>query len=287
MPIQVACAQFAPRKADIDANLRRIAEIASQASGEGADLVVFPETATSGYFLEGGVIESALTPEALRDRLSGHMGGADRAFDLLVGFYLQESGTLYNAAAYLEVGPGRIEIRSVVKKFFLPTYGVFDEERFVSRGHDLGVVDTRFGKVAVLICEDAWHSILPTLCALSGASVMLVPSASPGRGFSGPVPDNLDRYRRLLRGIAEEHGVYTVNAMLCGFEGGKGFLGGSSVIDPFGAVVAEAPMMDENLLMASIDLDLVSIARSHTPLLSDLQSAWTDLVRLASRISPA
>ncbi|MBI3721220.1 MAG: beta-ureidopropionase, partial [Fimbriimonas ginsengisoli] len=168
------------------------------------------------------------------------------------------------------------------RKFFLPTYGVFDEERFVSRGRELGVFDTSLGRIGVLICEDVWHSVLAALLALRGAQVVVVPSASPARGFSGELPDNLERYERMLRAVSEEHGVWCLNCQLCGFEGGKGFVGGSSVVDPFGRVAARSPVMDEHVLLAEIDLDQVQLARSQTPLVSDLQSAWGDVKRLAS-----
>jgi predicted amidohydrolase len=163
----------------------------------------------------------------------------------------------------------------------LPTYGVFDEERFVSRGRELGVFDSRLGRMGVLICEDVWHSVLSTLLAVNGAQVILVPSASPARGFAESEPENLQRYRRMLRALSEEHAVFSANVQLCGFEGGKGFSGGSKVFDPFGRLVAEGPVAEEHLLMAPIDLDLISVARAGSPLLSDLQSAWSDVRRIA------
>jgi len=281
MPFTVACAQFSPEKAEIAANLDRIAAITRQACAEGADLVVFPETATSGYFLEGGVLESSLTPPALTHELAVRLGDLPRPIDVTLGFIEQElGGNLYNSAAYLEIASGGgATLRAVYRKFFLPTYGVFDEERFVARGTHLGIVESRFGPVALLICEDVWHSILPTLCAIRGARLLLVPSASPARGFTGKKPDNLDRYERLLRGIAEEHGVFCANAMLCGFEGGKGFVGGSSVIDPFGKVMVQAPVLDDALILATIDLADVEVARAQSPLLSDLKSVWGDIRR--------
>ena len=75
MAFTVACAQFAPEKAEVDKNLDTIAEVVVQAHGEGAELLVLPEACTSGYFLEGGVLEASLTRsqlvEALRNRLRG------------------------------------------------------------------------------------------------------------------------------------------------------------------------------------------------------------------------
>lgn len=284
MAFKVACAQFAPFKAEVDRNLDSIAEIVLQARNEGADLILLPEAATSGYFLEGGVLESSLTDHQLVDGLWRRLGKElDRELDVLLGFYENHAGTLYNSSAYIEFSPAGARLVGLYRKFFLPTYGVFDEERFVSRGRELGIFNTRFGKVAVLICEDVWHGFLPTLCAVNGAQLLLVPAASPGRGFSGADIENHDRYRRLFRGISEEHGIYCACAQLCGFEGGKGFIGGSMVVDPFGRVIAEAPIADGALLLADVDPDLVAISRSQSPLLSDLQSAWEDVRRLVSK----
>jgi N-carbamoylputrescine amidase len=285
MAFTAACAQMAPRKARVDANLDHICELIVQASGEGADLVVFPETATTGYFLEGGVLESALSAEELLSKLAARLDGKlAKPIDALIGFYQTDGGNLYNAAAYIELGPAVGRMVHVYQKFFLPTYGVFDEERFVSRGHDLGVFETRFGKVGILICEDIWHSILPTLCAAAGAQMLLVPSASPARGFTGETIGNLQHYRRTITTVSEEHGVYCVNCQLTGFEGGKGLVGGSSVSDPAGRIIAEGPLGEEHLLLAPIDLDLAVIARSSQPLISDLQSAWQDIRRLVTEI---
>ena len=124
---------------------------------------------------------------------------------------------------------------------------------------------------------------MPTLCALNGAQMILVPSASPGRGFKGETVESLDRYHRLMTAVAEEHGVWCANCQLCGFEGGKGFVGGSSVFNPLGQMVAKSPIQEEHLLVVPVDLDLVTIARSASPLLGDLEGAWRDLQALVAK----
>jgi len=278
MTFTVGAAQFTPKKADVQANLDRVAEILEQASAEGCELVVFPETIVSGYFLEGGVLESALTSEELLAELARR---TSKPIDALVGFYETSRGNLYNSAAYVELGPNPRLVHTY-RKFFLPTYGVFDEERFVSRGHDLGVFDTRLGRIAILICEDIWHSILSAMAAAHGAQIVLVPSASPARGFSGDQIGNLERYARMLKAVSDEHGVYCVNAHLCGFEGGKGFVGGSSITDPMGNVLGRAPVLEDHLVLAEVDLEMVEIARAQLPLTSDLQSVWGDIQRIVA-----
>jgi N-carbamoylputrescine amidase len=283
MPITVACAQIAPLKAEVSMNLDKIGEVALQAASEGADMVLFPEASTTGYFLEGGVLESSLTAQevaaALKSRIAEKL---DRPLDIALGFYENAEGQLFNAAAYFSLDKNSCTTLGTYRKFFLPTYGVFDEERFVARGRNLGVFDTRFGKIGLLICEDVWHSILPTLTALAGAQVLLVPTASPARGFSDGQIANLDRYQRLLIGIAEEHGIFCVNTQLCGFEGGKGFVGGSMVIDPSGKVLVQSPVGEEHLLIATLDMDAVRLARAQSPLISDLQEAWGDVKEIIS-----
>ncbi len=246
-------------------------------------MVLFPETITSAYFLEGGVLEAAITTTELVAGLERRLKSKlDKTIDVCLGFYQKKDGNLYNSAAYLELGETFIA-KAVYQKFFLPTYGVFDEERFVTRGKDLAVFDTRLGKMAILICEDVWHSVMPALCAVSGAHVLLVPAASPARGFKGSTIDNHDRYTRLLRGISEEHGVYCLNAQLCGFEGGKGFIGGSMSVDPYGKVTASAPLADDALILTQIDLEMVTVARAQSPLIADLQSVWEEVRCLISR----
>lgn len=284
MQVTIGCVQFAPAKAKVQENLDTIGEYILQAAGAGADLVLFPESAVSGYFLEGGVLECALSVDALGQNLGKRLSALGGKIDVALGFYEIDGKDLYNSAAYFEIDRGEVKLVHRYRKFFLPTYGVFDEERFVGRGRDLGVFQTRFGTVGFLICEDVWHSILPTLTAVAGAGILLVPSASPARGFQSDEPDNLLRYDTLLRSISEEHGVVCVNSQLCGFEGGKGFIGGSQVVDPFGTVVGKGPVNEEHLLLCEVDLDLISLARANSPLLSDLRACWGDISRIAGQL---
>ena len=280
-----AAVQIAPSKANYEENLDRVAGAVLKAQEAGADLVVFPEAATTGYFLEGGVGDVAVPVSKLAEDLDRRLKGVGPV-DVVIGFYEADGGHVYNSAAHLTFGDG-VAILHVHRKFFLPTYGVFDEERFVARGRDVSAYDTRFGRFAMLICEDVWHSVTPTIAALKGATVIVAIAASPARGFSGEKPSNLDTYHRLLRGISEEHGVYVINSMLVGFEGGKGFTGGSVVVDPLGSIISEGPSAEEFLMMSVIDMDLVEIARKKCPLLADLVSVLEDVTREIDDVNEA
>jgi predicted amidohydrolase len=161
---------------------------------------------------------------------------------------------------------------------FLPTYGVFDEERFLSRGRTLGVFATAFGSAAILICEDAWHAIMPTIAALKGARLLIVPSASPGRGIGGNgMLESVERWRSTLALTASEHGVYVLYAGLTGFEGGKGMSGGSCIVSPRGELLAALDEFSPAILRAALDPAEVDLARATLPLLGDLAAVLPDL----------
>lgn len=295
--IEVAVAQIKPKKADYEFNLNRVGDLFAQLEEEApdTDILVLPETVLSGYFLEGGVRDAARSHDVLFDDLlrtyRERVNRVDAILDICLGFYELGEGRYYNSALYAtltsDVTSGitaqgsqpddRAGIIHVHRKFFLPTYGVFDEKRFVSRGRTVGAFRSRFGTVAVLICEDAWHSITATLAALKGAQVIYIISASPGRDFTGKHVGNVARWNVLLPGIADEHNVWVVYAGLVGFEGGKGFTGSSQVIDPWGNCQALASDRDECLVRASINLEDVATARAATPLLADLESALGDV----------
>jgi predicted amidohydrolase len=85
----------------------------------------------------------------------------------------------------------------------------------------------------------------------------------------------------MLRGMAEEHGLYTLSSMLVGFEGGKGLSGGSVIYDPYGTRLAKGELLEEHMVVADVDFDLIEVARAKAPLLADLQGSWDTILKLA------
>ncbi|HEY5489681.1 MAG TPA: NAD+ synthase [Gemmatimonadaceae bacterium] len=300
--LRLAIAQFRPKKGDVAANLARAGEVLAQAAfmEPHPHVVQFPETILSGYFVEGGVRENALTADEVVRALDGHWRAAAKpgsTIDVMVGFYEQHEGTLFNSALYARLGGAEPVLLHVHRKNFLPTYSLFDEERFVERGYDIRAFDTAWGRAAMLVCEDAWHSLTGTIAALDGAQVIFVSSAAPARGVH-PRGDGVDgpgsvaRWERLIRDIAEEQGVFCTLANLVGSEGGKMFQGASFVAGPRGDIRARAPLWDEALLVTELDLGDLARSRADAPLLSDLKVAMPYLAAemkravYAPRLSP-
>jgi NAD+ synthetase len=276
----LAIAQLRPQKGAYEENLCRLGDLFREAGGwaDPPDLMVAPETALTGYFLEGGVRDLAVSADHLFDDLAGqHRDAKAPPFDVALGFYEVHQNRLYNSAIYARLGGADAGIRHVHRKVFLPTYGVFDEERFVEAGRSVQAFDTAWGRAAILICEDVWHSFTPMLAALDGAQLIIVPSASPARGpfpgddDNGGRPASLNRWTRIVQDIASEHGVYVALAQLVGFEGGKAFPGGSIVATPRGDLVARGPIFEEALIPATLDFEEITRARADLPLLADLE----------------
>ncbi|MCG8469336.1 MAG: beta-ureidopropionase [Gemmatimonadetes bacterium] len=282
MAIDIAIAQFKPAKGDLDATLDAFDRVLTGALRRTPRprIVVFPETALTGYFLEGGVREQAIEASALFERLSARHAdlGAD-SVDIAIGFYELHAGRVYNSAMYAKLGADG-EVVHVHRKVFLPTYGVFQEERFVEAGSGIRAFDTAYGRVAVLICEEVFHSISGVLAALDGAQLALVLSASPARGATPGTgaPDNVARWDALGSSLASEHGIFVAVSQLVGFEGGKGFAGGSAAYNPRGRRLVGGPLWEEALLVTSLDLDDVTQARTEEPLFADLERSWTRLL---------
>ena len=285
--LRLGLAQFRPAKANYTANRAQIAVLMAQALAQDVrpDVLHFPETALTGYFLEGGVRDLAVTAGALAADLHhdfAQIAPAGATLDVVIGFYERWRNTLYNSQMYVTLGGERPLVRHVHRKNFLPTYGMFDEARFVEAGREIRAFDTAWGRAAMLVCEDAWHSITGTIAALDGAEVVFVSAAAPARGpwprtDGNGGPASVYRWERLIRDIAEEHGMFVSLSNLVGSEGGKMFSGASIIAGPHGDVRLTLPLFEPALATLTCDLRDLLRARADAPLLSDVAHAWPHL----------
>jgi NAD+ synthetase len=285
--VHLALVQVKPRKGDYSGNVQRLKPVFAQldALTPRPTVVCFAESALTGYFLEGGVRDNAVTAGTMAadlDVVYRQVVPDGRPLDVTLGFYEIWNNKLYNSAMYVTLGDGEPKIRHVHRKVFLPTYGLFDEERFVERGREVRAFDTSWGRAAMIVCEDAWHSMTATIAALDGAQCVFVCSAPPARGIAPkddgvPGPGSVSRWDRLVRDIAEEHGLFVTLTNLVGSEGGKLFPGGSVVAGPKGEVRGRAPLWNDAILSVTIDLDDVTRARADMPLIADLETMMPHL----------
>ena len=273
--LRAVLCQVKPRKGNVLANIAAVRD----ALVPGADIAVFPETVLSGYFVEGAALEVALSPEGLVDSLGAPPEGCDG--DVVIGFYERGRTSVRNSMAYLTPGDGRYEIVHIHRKVFLPTYGIFEEARFVEPGREVLAFETRFGRVGMLICEDLWHSMTPTILALDGADLLLCGCASPARGYEAARsrPANLAEWDRIAARTAKEHGIFVLLSHLAGSEGGKLFAGGSTAWGPDGTLLGRGPLFGDGSTPVTLDLHEITRVRTESPFLSDLRMALPHLQR--------
>jgi NAD+ synthase (glutamine-hydrolysing) len=285
MKLNLALAQINTRLGDVEANLEKHLALAREAAGAGADLLVFPELSLTGYVLQDLASQVAHRPQR-DDPVFQHLLDASQRIDLVVGFVDEDiRSRFYIAAAYLSRG----EVVHVHHKVYLPTYGLFDEGRFFAWGDALRAFDTRFGRLGILICEDFWHASPPYLLWLDGADVLLLMSASPGRGLSEE--PNLESARwveRINQAYASLFTSFVAHTNRVGFEDGLNFWGGATVFDPNGALLARGPYFKEALTVVELDLDQLHRTRARLPMLRDERTALVqrELNRILSA-SPA
>lgn len=282
MKFKLALAQFAPRLGDVDANLKAILDLTARAHAQRADLVVFPELALTGYYVKDLVTDVASRPTPDDPRFAPLLA-ASRDLDLVVGFVEEDARhRYYLAAAYLSEG----RVVYVHRKVYLPTYRLFDDARFFAAGTSFRAFDTRFGRVGLLICEDAWHISSPYVLWMDGADFLIDISASPGYGI--PVNGelmNAATVNNFLRTYAELLTTYVFYANRVGVEDGIAFWGGSCIFAPDGSRVADAPLFEDALLIAEIDADALRRARLKLPTLRDEQGELVrhEMGRIAKR----
>jgi predicted amidohydrolase len=264
--VRVALAQVAPRLGDVEANLDLAADRIREAAAEGAHLVVFPELSLTGYLLADLVPEVAMP--ITDPRLAEVSRQAPEAL-VALGFVEETNDHRYtNSAVLLRNG----EVIGHHQKVYLPTYGMFDEGRFTRTGDRIRTtaVGEPLGRIGLSVCEDFWHPSVAMIQAQDGASLLVNIAAGPARAPGSSAG---------LAAIAGWHKMQETYALLgtvavafcnrVGNEEGLTFWGGSRLLGPNGAVLAEAPLYEEAIVIGTLDTDDLRMQRYQLPILAD------------------
>lgn len=269
--LKLALVQMDTVLGDVDANLAKHLAWVEAAGQQAADLIVFPELSLTGYRLMDLVPDVARRPRP-DDPTFGPLLEASRQLDMVVSFVEEdERHRYYIAAAYLSAG----QLVHLHRKVYLPTYGLFEEGRFLDWGDQVQAFDTRFGRVGLLICEDFWHVSPPYLLWLDGAEIMLFVSASPVRGLTEA--DQLGSavwVERINQAYASLFTTFVAHTNRVGYEDSLNLGGRATIFDPDGVRLAAGPKEGEGLVVAEIDLGQVRRSRLRLPLLRDERADW-------------
>ena len=247
--MRLALCQMNATVGDIAGNAERIRTGLRSAREAGADLLLLPELALTGYPPEDLLLREhflAETGSALRE-----LAAETHGVVAVVGFP-ERAEDVYNAAAVLADGA----VHGIYHKVHLPNYGVFDEHRYFRAGSAGAVVQLGEHRVGLTVCEDIWEPGPPaTDEALSGATLIVNISASPYH--AGKVSER----ERMFAQRARDN---IACVAFCGLVGGQDelvFDGHSCVIDHTGQTIARAAQFREELLVCDVDLDAAAAAR--------------------------
>jgi NAD+ synthase (glutamine-hydrolysing) len=238
--MRIALAQLDATVGDLAGNTHRILEAATQAAGQGADLLLTPELSLTGYPPEDLLLRGHFL-DACDARLAEI--AAATPLPLLLGHPQRKGGALFNAASLLAHG----RVQATAHKRHLPNAEVFDEKRYFAGGRGATVVEVAGERLGIAICEDIWQPDVASDLRQAGARRLLVINASPY---------HLDKPRQreaVLRQRASETGLPVVYLNAVGGQDELVFDGGSLVMSAAGEVLHRLPACEEALRVIDPD----------------------------------
>ncbi|ENW86784.1 NAD+ synthetase [Acinetobacter pseudolwoffii] len=264
---KIALAQFSPHVGNLDANTQKMIDQANQAKKDKADLIIFPELAILGYPAEDLLIRPSL---AKRTKAAFEKLTEVKDIVMVFGFVNQtEDGQRYNSAAVMKDG----EVLGIYNKQVLPNYGVFDEKRYFSEGHQHLVFEYLGHKFGVLICEDAWSLATVQQLAKLNIETALVLNASPYE--VGKPQHRIETMAALVKQL-------NINLVYCNQVGGQDdliFDGTSFMLNKSGEVALQAPSFQESLSIAEYDAEQLQFSKGTiTPALDTMAEIYQSLV---------
>ena len=288
--MKVAVYQTSPVLLDLKANLEDVIGKIHQGREKGAELIVFPELALTGYFVGQKYHKVALKMDSKEIK---QLASATKGTAAVVGF-IEESQSMnfYNSALVAVDG----EIMFAYRKLNLPNYGVFEERKYFSHGKQIPVFRLHDFTIAVLICNDLWHPSLPYLGVCQKADVF-VSIFSSSEGAMGTEFSNIESWGIINTFYSRIFGIYNICANRVGEEEWEekrsvlaaetaelisvddydqppqeysfNFWGGSEIINPFGQQIAKAALHKEDEIFAEISKDLLRRKKILLPYLRD------------------
>jgi NAD+ synthase (glutamine-hydrolysing) len=239
--LRIALAQIDLLVGDVHGNVARLIREAGRARSElGADLVLFPELALSGYPPEDLLFHRGLRLQ-IQQGLE-QLRVAMPEIGILVGYPEYEEGNIYNAAQLMRGG----RVLAHYRKACLPNYRVFDEKRYFKPGTQAAVVDYDGFRLGILICEDTWERGPAAAARAQGAEALLVINASPYE---------IHKQRERERVVADRIAELSLPVAYVNLVGGQDeliFDGNSFVMDARGQLTMRAPAFEEGLFTAEL-----------------------------------
>lgn len=240
---------------------KNIDKMSSYINKNDADLFVFGEMTLTGYPLKDDLHQLAETSNGPSIKKMKKVAEKNDSY-LVFGLPMKDEkrrGVIYNGSVLIHPD-GKVD---TYYKWFLPTFGPFEEKIFYNEGEHLPIFTTKFGRVGLMICYDLFFPEIPRAYAFQGADIIICISAAPSV--------NRKYFETLLPVRAIENTTYMIYSNIVGPQENLVFFGGSQVHDPLGNQLVKAPYFEESIINCDIDLDIIPSARVNRPVIRDIR----------------
>ena len=270
-----------------DSNLEQAKTLIQSAAADGANIVCLQELFTTRYFCQTENHVHFELAESIPGPTTEELAAAARQNSIVVvaGLFERRAAGLFHNSAVVMDADG--SLAGIYRKMHIPDDPYFFEKFYFTPG-DLGfrTFETQFGRIGVCICWDQWFPEAARLTALSGADILVYPTAigwlEEDRTQFGA--SQLDAWQTMMRSHAIANGIFVVAANRVGTEDNVQFWGSSFICDPYGNRLADASQVEVGFIAVDCDLGEIEKARTHWPFLRDrridcydgLKSRWID-----------
>ena len=256
--MKMALISARPKIADKKSNLKTMENYVKKTK---ADFYVFGELFLTGYRCKDELRNLAETTNGPSIRYMKKIA-KDRKCYIVFGLPLKDEkieGIIHNVSVLIHPN-GNVNI---YKKWFLPTFGPFEEKIFFDEGEELNIFVTKFGKIGLLICYDIFFPEISRALSLQGADILICISATPST--------TRKYFETIIPVRALENTVFMAYINLVGTQEDLVFWGGSQVYDPLGNLLVKAPYFKESIVTCDLDLKLLTKARANRPVIRDIR----------------
>ena len=267
--MKIALVSIRPKVLNKQANITKMEKYIKKTK---ADIYVFGELSLTGYSLKDEFRNAAENINGLSIKKIKKLAEKNKCY-IVFGMPLKDSkveGLIHNSAILIHPN-GKI---NVYNKWFLTTFGPFEEKIFYDEGEDFQICNTKFGKIGLIICYDIFFPELCKLYSMQGANIIICISASPST--------TKKYFETLIPARAIENTVFMVFVNLVGTQEDLIFWGGAQVYDPLANLLVKAPYFKESITTCEIDLKNIKNTRANRPVLRDIRpDIYNDLYNVS------
>lgn len=267
--MNVSIVSMRPKIGKKDANISTMNSYLEKTS---ADLIIFGEMTLTGYPCKDNLRSLAEPINGPSIKKIINLAKKTKKH-IIFGMPLQDSnikGLIHNAAILI-TPTGKVH---AYKKWFLPTFGPFEEKIFFDKGQTLPVFQTELGAIGICICYDIYFPEVTKALSLQGADIIICISASPSvtRTY----------FETIIPARAIETTSFILYANIVGNQENLVFWGGSQAYDPLGKQIKKAPYFEESMITFDLDLSMIPLARANRPVIRDIRpEIYQDLYQLS------